>query len=240
MRNMEETPKRSPLYLLSNLGYVREQYLASAADSYDDQEVIAYYNTPQGFVDRLQELSIDDALIHRTVQYGPIGLYPILFAFENLVPHFIWKDKPTILYGNVYAHEIGLLGDEDNTTGVSFSPTSESYHLAEWAGLLLVAPCIWICLFTLFDSLCGDVSKSPWGLLVILLYSHIAPEGGISGVIYTFGYTTVAILFAAVFGAYVMPVVGTFFIGPEGIILRRGAPIRSVPRSFVPATPSEN
>jgi hypothetical protein len=228
------------LSLLSNLGYVREQYLATAADSYQDQEVIAYYNTPQGFLDRLQELSIDDALIHRTVQYGPIGLSPILFGFENLIPHFIWKDKPTILYGNVYAHEIGLLGDEDNTTGVSFSPTAESYHLAEWGGLLLLAPCIWIGLFVLFDSLCGDVTKSPWGLLVMLLYSHIAPEAGITGVIYTFGYTTVAIVFAAVFGAYVMPVVGTFFIGPEGIVLRRGAPIRSVPRTFVPAASSEN
>jgi hypothetical protein len=228
------------LSLLSNLGYVREQYLASATDSYDDQEVIAYYNTPQGFLDRLQMLSIDDALIHRTIQYGPFGLYPILFGFENLVPHFIWKDKPTILYGNVYAHEIGLLGDEDSTTGVSFSPTGESYHLAEWAGLILLAPCIWIGIFVLFDSLCGDVTKSPWGLLVMLMYSHIAPEGGLTGVIYTFGYTTAAIVFAAVLGAYVMPVVGTLLIGPEGIMLRRGVRIRSIPRTLAPTTPSEN
>ncbi len=230
---------QASLSLLSNLGYVREQYLSNSADSYED-EALGYFNTPQGFIDRLQELSIDDALINRTVQYGPIGIYPIIFGFENLVPHFIWKDKPTILYGNVYAHEIGLLSDEDTTTGVSFSPTSEAYHLAEWVGLIFVAPFIWISLFVLFDSLCGDVTKSPWGLLVILLYSHIAPEGGISGVIYTFGYTTAAIFFAAVLGAYVMPVIGTFFIGPEGIILRRGAPIRSRPRTVIPATSSKN
>jgi len=230
---------QASLSLLSNLGYVREQYLNNAADTYED-EALGYFNTPQGFFDRLQELSIDDALINRTVQYGPIGIYPIIFGFENLVPHFIWKEKPTILYGNVYAHEIGLLSDEDTTTGVSFSPTSESYHLAEWAGLIFIAPFIWIGLFVLFDSLCGDVTKSPWGLLVILLYSHIAPEGGISGIIYNFGYTTVAIVSAAVLGAYVMPVIGTFFIGPEGIMLRRGAPIRSRPRTFVPATSSKN
>ena len=230
---------QASLSLLSNLGYVREQYLNNAADTYED-ETFGYFNTPQGFFDRLQELSIDDALINRTVQYGPIGIYPIIFGFENLVPHFIWKEKPTILYGNVYAHEIGLLSDEDTTTGVSFSPTSESYHLAEWAGLIFIAPFIWIGLFVLFDSLCGDVTKSPWGLLVILLYSHIAPEGGISGIIYNFGYTTVAIVSAAVLGAYVMPVIGTFFIGPEGIMLRRGAPIRSRPRTFVPAASSKN
>jgi hypothetical protein len=227
------------LSFLSDLGYVREQYLAEEADRVE-QENLAYFNTPQGFFDRLQELSIDDALIHHTVQYGPIGIYPIIFGFENLVPHFIWKDKPTILYGNVYAHEIGLLAEEDTTTGVSFSPTAEAYHLATWTGLLLVAPAIWIMLFALFDSLCGDITKSPWGLLVMLLYSHIAPEAGISGLIYSFGYTTIAIVLAAVFGAYVMPVIGTFFIGPEGIILRRRAPIRSLPNRLLPPRPSAN
>jgi hypothetical protein len=227
------------LSLLSDLGYVREQYLINAAETYDD-EALGYYDTPQGFFDRLQELSIDDALIHGTVQNGPFGLYPILFGFENLVPHFIWKDKPSILFGNVYAHEIGMLGEEDFSTGISFSPTAEAYHLAEWAGVLLLAPFLWFLLFTLFDSLCGDVTKAPWGMLVMLLYSHMAPEGGLSAIIYSFGYTTVAMVFAAVLGAYVMPVIGTFFIGPEGIMLRRGAPIRSIPRTFAPAASSEN
>jgi hypothetical protein len=230
---------RVSLSFLTDLGTVREEYIAEQEETVE-RENLAYFNTPQGFFDRLQELSIDDALIHHTVEYGPIGIYPIIFGFENLVPHFIWKDKPTILYGNVYAHEIGLLAEEDTSTGVSFSPTSEAYHLAEWTGLLLIAPAIWIVLFALFDSLCGDLTKSPWGLLVMLLYSHIAPEAGISGLIYSFGYTTIAIVIAAIFGAYVMPVIGTFFIGPEGIILRRGAPIRSLPKGLLPPRPSEN
>jgi hypothetical protein len=74
----------------------------------------------------------------------------------------------------------------------------------------------------------------------MLVYSHIAPEAGISGLIYSFGYTTIAIVFAAVFGAYVMPVIGTFFIGPEGILIRRGAPIRSIPKALSAPSPSEN
>lgn len=32
-------------------------------------------------------------------------------------------------------------------------------------------------------------------------------------------------------GAYVLPIVGTLFIGPEGIVIRRGAPITSIPKS---------
>jgi hypothetical protein len=223
------------LSLLSNLGYVREQYLEGAADSYEEQ-VLGYYDTPQGFFDRLQEFPLDDALIEHTRQFGPYGYFPIIFSFENLVPHFIWPGKPSIQFGNVYAHEIGMLAPDDDSTGISFSPTAEAFHDAGWLGIFLIAPAMWLALFTLFDSLCGDVRKSPWGLLVLVTFGHLAPEGGLIGIAYSLGYTAFGIVFAAVMGAYVMPVLGTFFIGPEGIQLRRGAPIRSVPNRLRPSS----
>jgi hypothetical protein len=224
-------------YLLSNLGYVRQQYLDLAADSYEER-VLGYYNKPQGLFDRLQMLSIDDALIDHTAQFGTFGLYPIVASFENVVPHFIWKDKPNILIGNVYAHEVGLLAESDESTGISFSSTATAFHIIGWPGIFLLAPAIWFLLFFIFDSLCGDVRKSPWGLLVLVLYAHAAPEADISTVVYMCFYTAVGIVFAGVVGAYVMPVLGTFFIGPEGIQIRRGAPIRSVPnRLHMPSPP---
>jgi hypothetical protein len=225
------------LSLLSNLGYVREQYLESSADSYEER-VLGYFNTPQGFFDRLQMISIDDALIYRTQQYGPYGPLPIIQAFENLVPHFIWPDKPQVLSGNVYAHEVGLLADVDESTGVSFSSTATAFHLLGWIGIFLFAPFIWFSLFIIFDSLCGDVRKTPWGLLVTVLYAHAAPEGDIGSIIYMCCYTTYAIVFAGVMGAYVMPIIGTFFIGPEGIMIRRGKPIRSIPNRLHPPVSS--
>ena len=92
--------------LLSNLGYVREQYLANSGSA-DQDEAYGYYDTPQGFFERLQMISIDDALIDHTQKFGTYGLYPMVASFENLVPHFIWKDKPEVFFGNVFAHEIG-------------------------------------------------------------------------------------------------------------------------------------
>jgi hypothetical protein len=231
---------QTSLSLLSNLGYVREQYLESSAGAYE-QHVSGYYNGPQGFFDRLQMISIDDALIYQTQQFGTFvyGLLPIVQSFENLVPHFIWKDKPAILSGNIYAHEIGLLGEEDESTGVSFSSTATAFHIASWKGLFLLAPAIWFFLFLIFDSLCGDIRKIPWGLLVIVLYAHAAPEGDIATIIYMCFYTTYAIVFAGIMGAYVMPVIGTLFIGPEGIMIRRGKPIRSIPNRLRPPLSSE-
>jgi hypothetical protein len=231
---------QTAISLLSNLGYVREQYLETAADSYAER-VYGYFNTPQGFFDRLQMISIDDALNYHTQQFGTYvyGVLPIVHAFENLVPHFIWKDKPHVLTGNTWAHEIGILGEEDESTGISFSSTASAFHIAGWKGVLFLAPALWFFLFLIFDSLCGDVRKIPWGLLVIVLFAHAAPEGDITAIIYMCFYTVYSVVFAGILGAYLMPIIGTLFIGPEGIMIRRGAPIRSIPNRLHPSVSSQ-
>ena len=142
--------------------------------------------------------------------------------------------------GNFYAHEIGMLADNDTRTGISFSPIGEAFHLGRWTGIFLVAPLLWIVLFTLFDSLCGDVRKHPWGLLAIVLFSHVAPEQGLGGVVYMFWYGAGGIVFAALTASYVMPILGSIFTSSRRIGLRRSAPIRSIPRHLPPIRPSQN
>ena len=228
-----EADFQTSIDLLSHLGYVREQYLETSAGAYEER-VFGYFNTPQGFFDRLQMISIDDALIHRTDEFGVFGPTPMVTAFQNLVPHFIWKDKPQGVIGNVWAHEVGILAEADESTGVSFSSTSSAFHIMGWKGVLFLAPATWFFLFLVFDSLCGDIRKAPWGLLVIVLFAHAAPEGDITAIIYMCFYTAYAIIFAGIMGAYVMPVIGSFFVGPQGIMLRRGRPIHSVPNRLRP------
>jgi len=215
--------------LLTNLEWVRQENNRSAQDTYSDSSV-AYFNTPQGFMDRLQMISVDDALIDVTEKNGSFGLYPIILGFENLVPHFLWPGKPSIGFGNLYAHEIGGLAEDDFTTGISFSPSGEAYHIGRWWGVFIVAPLLWILLFTVFDSLCGDTRASPWGLLMAAYFAHIAPEGMLGGVIYSLGYGNFGLVVAALSAAYVMPIFGSLVKGPEQIRLRRIAPIRSIPR----------
>ena len=133
-----------------------------------------------------------------------------------------------------------MLGDEDRTTGISFSPVGEAFHIGRWTGIFIVAPILWIMLFTLFDSLCGDARKSPWGLLAIVLFAHIAPEGGLAGVIYMLWYGAIGIVFAALAAAYVMPILGTLFSGRERMDSRRAATVRSIPRRLQPIQPSRS
>ena len=211
--------------LLSDLPSVRQKFEAQqAADVAEGSS--AYFNKPQGIFDRLQMISFDDMLTDATERQGPEGYFPIIVDFENLVPHVFWPGKPQFLWGNVYAHEAGVsLAEEDTSTGVSFSPSGEAFHVGRWVGLLILAPCLWFSLFLLFDSLCGDVRDSPWGLLVITYFAHMASEGMLAGIIYAMGYVTFAITFAAVTTGYIMPILGSLFIGPGNIAGGRTPPV---------------
>ncbi len=218
------------LSLLSNLGDVRQQYeLEGKADREGGAPV--YFNSPQGIFDRLEMISVDDALINVTEERGRFGFSPIVIGIEGLVPHFLWPGKPEIGFGNLYAHQIGnMIDEEDLSTGISFSPAGEAFHMDRWVGVFIVAPILWIMLFALFDSLCGDTRKYPWGLLPMVLFAHEAPEGMLGGVIYLLWFGAIGVIVAALAAAYVMPILGSLFAGPERTGLRRIAPIRSIPR----------
>jgi hypothetical protein len=193
----------------------------SSSESYDDTDdfVIHYYNRSHGLFDRLQMISWDDALIDTTEQGHVYGLYPVLFSFINVVPHFIWKDKPIIPLGNIYSHEIGLAHSaresEDTTTGISFSPTGDAFHEARWMGVLVVAPALWFLCFFVMDWLCGDTRRSPWGLLMIAICSHAAPEGMLDGPVRLMTYGSLSIWLAAFLATYVLPLLATLLTGPK-------------------------
>jgi len=211
--------------LLENLPQVRKIYEAEAKQN-AEVDGGSYFSKPVGILDRLVMVGVDDKLIDATVQRGPKGYLPILIDLEALVPHVFWPGKPNVLWGNVYAHEAGVnIPEDDFSTGISFSAIGEGYHLGEWAGLLLLCPVVWTVSFVCFDSLCGSIRSSPWGLLVLTYFAHAAPEGYLSGLIYATAYVGFAIAFAAFTAGYIMPLLGVLFIGPG----QESGPARIVP-----------
>jgi hypothetical protein len=179
-----------------------------------------YYNTPQGFWDRLNFIGTDDSLINVTDQGHVFGYLPVIASFSNVVPRVFWPNKVAYSFGNMYAHEIGGISDEDTTTGISFSPTAEAYHLGRWVGLLIVAPLVWTFVFIVLDSLIGDTRVTPWGLLCLTLLSHAAPETGLEGAIYLASFGVEIMTFSALFSTWVAPLVAISILGHK-----RPAPI---------------
>jgi hypothetical protein len=233
-RNYQGTSRTSnidvSISLLENLGSVRSEYAGSQANDEEDQLAVGYFTRHQGFFDRLQMIGPDDSLVALTESGTVPGIVPVYLYFGNLIPHFIWKDKPNWGGGNLYARQMGVISEDNDTTGISFSPSGEAFHLMRWTGVLILAPVLWIMLFTLIDSICGDVRKSPWGLLAIITFAHIAPEGGIGAIAYSMGYLAVTIFFAAFTITYLMPIMGELLIGPKRKTVRFVDPLRINPR----------
>jgi hypothetical protein len=206
--------------LLTDLGGARERQIQAAVSYEEDADYsVHYFNGPQGVFDRLQMISVDDALNTITDQGSVFGYSPLLFDVYSLVPHFIWPDKPLIALGNIYSHEIGMAhystaGDDDNTTGISFSPTADAFHMGSWSGLLLLAPLLWFLCFFVMDAVCGDTRKSPWGLLMVALCSHLAPEGLMTGPFYLMTIGPLMVIFVSFLAAYVLPVIGNVLKKP--------------------------
>ncbi|MBW8869455.1 MAG: hypothetical protein JF563_01510 [Acidobacteriales bacterium] len=108
---------------LSRIDEFRAQMALEAAYAEQRPNEPIFYDAKVGFLERLQMISWDDAEIESAIIDGKIGYLPLQTYTLNMVPHFLWPDKPITTWGNLYAHRIGVLADEDLTTGISFSPS---------------------------------------------------------------------------------------------------------------------
>ncbi|WP_263384683.1 hypothetical protein [Granulicella arctica] len=203
------------ILLLSNLDKVRTAFKEQNDDLYTGTDFSRYYNEPQGLADRLQMITPDDLIVNYTAHGGVFGLEPTIFGFENLIPHFIWHDKPIIGFGNVYAHEIGMISDEtDTTTGISFSPAGEAFHQAKWAGIFILLPILLFFYFLIVDSVCGDTRSSPFSLLVMIGALHSAPEGGVGEIIRGPTVEIMGLILLSSLVIYLMPLIANLILGP--------------------------
>ena len=197
-------------YWLNHMDEVRTEYNFTTEEVANSRGP-RYFSEDRGFLERLGMIAMDDALIDITDINGTFGLHPVAVAFENLIPHVIWRNKPDYDFNNTFAHELGLLSYDDLTTGISFGPGADAYHEAGWFGVLLVLPLVMLLLFTLVDSVTGDIRKTPWGLAFTVYFLHAAPEGCMGVCI---GLTTIVfILVVTVYAARsFLPVIANIFL----------------------------
>jgi hypothetical protein len=180
----------------------------------------SYFDTPQGLLDRLTMIKSDDRLVNYTLQGHTDGYQRFIYYFINWIPHFILPNKESFAppggagAGNFYAHETGgFLAPDDFSTGISFSPTAEAFHMEGWLGIFLLGPIAWILLFTTVDLICGDLRRSPFGLIAAVAFAHVAPESLLSGLIQFVWTGNIAIIIAICFCAYFAPVLGALLAG---------------------------
>ena len=220
------------LEYIFKLGEVRKLvYETETADDYLYAPHL--YNHEHGLIDRMSMMAYDDAIIDRTDQGFVFGLYPVYHAILNAVPRFIWKNKPFFFTANEYGRELGVIGDDDVTTGISFSPVADAYHEAMWFAVLVVWPIVIFVYFFVTDAMVGSVRYSPWPLLPIALVSHLAPEGMVDGVILQITEGTIGMLVVAWTVRYVFPMSMRLLTGNERTVVRKTTDFKiGIPKSI--------
>jgi hypothetical protein len=178
---------------LSDLNRTRNLYLEGINES-DINDGPHLYDQNEGFLDRLIIVAMDDDIVHYTDQGNVFGLSPTVAEIANVVPHFIWKNKPLVNVGNTFAHELDLLPEDDETTGIAFSVTADAYHEATWLGILLIEPLVLFTCFIVLDSLGGSARYSTFALLPIIALFNGGVTGGLGLPISEVTYGVIALL----------------------------------------------
>lgn len=222
-------------YLITHWDKV-QAHVKDLEDMANDNGVNEYYDKAQGsLLERLSMIPPDDIMMAYTAKGNFEGIAPVVNYFENMPPHFLAPNKQIRYSGNYYAHEIGFgIGADDYSTGISFSPVAEAYHCEGWGGIFWLLPLLWVMLFSTADFVVGDLTKYPWGLMVVVWFAHSAPETLLGGIIYFMGMGNFGMFFAIVVVTRIAPIIGALFTGksvessPRSI--RHVAPLLSRPQ----------
>jgi hypothetical protein len=201
--------------LVSHPLELRAQYEEQSEGFLESGVFYHMFDGPEGLLDRLNMFAVDDALIQKTDEGSTSSLAALWTYFENIVPRYFYQDKPILHWGNTYAHEIGMLGDEDYSTGISFSPFADAYHCGQWLGVTAVAFAIFLFGFYLMDAVAGSTDASIWPLIFLIYAAHGAPEGMMGGPVYGGATLTVFVWGAAFVCSRVVPIIGNIISPPK-------------------------
>ena len=208
-------------HYITHLDELHARASTSEVNSRDFAAKMLYYGKPQGLWDRLTMMPNDALLISFSDQGHYFGYTAVAYYFANVVPRVIAPNKlkgKLVVGGNLYAHEMGGLADFDTTTGISFSPTAEAYHIDGWRGVLLLQPAIFLLLFCTVDTVTGDIRRHPWGLFLTLAFAHVAPEALLGGAITATVYGSASIILAVFVCGYITPVLGMLVSGTPSVL----------------------
>jgi len=197
----------------------REEYQAQAAEQLQISNGYHWFNEDYGLLDRLTIFPIDDALINLTDEGHSATIFPIETYVINMIPRYFVGEKTTLRWGNHYAHEIGLLGADDMTTGISFSAFADAYHCVQWWGVTLVMLPAFLMMFWVMDSVTGSTKHTFWASIYILWLAHGAAEGMMNAPFGAVSVITFMVILAAFLATYILPLVGGLLIPVRRTIL---------------------
>jgi hypothetical protein len=139
-----------------------------------------YYSLPGTFVlSRLSLIRVDSNMISTCSGGYHYGFQAVKIDALMMIPHFLYRDKPTSNSGTIIGHVTGLTSDETENSYAGISAIGDTYGGFGLLGVALVGLFVFPSLFIVYESI-FDIRR-PWGIVALgTLGSHImAPLGAV-------------------------------------------------------------
>ncbi|MFC6646398.1 hypothetical protein ACFQBQ_12545 [Granulicella cerasi] len=181
----------------------------------------SYFRTSVGaFAERLIIWPADDTLISFSSHGNYIGYGYLWYLFYSWFPHVLLPNKEALMPqdagGNYYARQIGMIVEDDTSTGISFGPAAEAFHFDGWRALIVMLPLLWALHFIVIDLIAGDIRRAPWGLFYFMVFSHMAAESAVSGLVGFIAYNNFGVIIGMFAGTFVAPLLGQLVYRDHG------------------------
>jgi hypothetical protein len=183
----------------SSVGAYKE-LLSTEANASPEQDAYNYFDKPVGLLERLSLIKMADLLVTATLKDGTSGWETVVHGFKMIPPRFIYPEKPVWNTGQVLAHKVGMLAEDDESTQVSFGFIPDAFSSFGWAGAFVIPFLLCLSFFLVYKWLLGSLTGSVWGIYFVVQLQHSFTEATIASMILTILYNpiTYVVLYFAI------------------------------------------
>ena len=142
---------------------------ANAADPIDPTENEYGRSAARlNIVQRFSLLKANGMLVNSDDHEGFTGIDRYLPAFLEIIPHFLWPDRPDPISSNELGHKAGFrLQRSDTTTGIAIASPALFYDIGGWLALPVYTFLGFELFFYALRCMVGKAAQSVWGLMLI-------------------------------------------------------------------------
>jgi hypothetical protein len=177
-----DTVKESARFIGEHFGSYRgfQEMLSAEGSAPPEQDAFNYYAKPIGLVERLSLIKMVDLLITATLEQGTLGWETVTHGFKMMVPRAIYPNKPVWNTGQLLAHKVGMLAEDDESTQVSFGFVADGFSAFGWWGAWLIPFFGCLVFFLVYQFLVGPLERNLWGIYFAVQLQHAFTEATIA------------------------------------------------------------
>ena len=138
-----------------------------------------YFGKSYGVLDRFAMIAPGSTLVAKILDVGPVG-YDQFWGGFTILPKSITGIAAENASRQGFGHLVGILADEDLTTGISFGLFPDAFGIGYFSGVLLIGLSYSTALFAACRKVSSTLQNNIYGLSLFVSTTHIVNEASTS------------------------------------------------------------